>query len=163
MYPLCITFNVMSCIHSNTQHAHTCYLDNNTEYCVYCIIEKTKDAPIEQFDPIFIVPTFNHQIKPWFGHSLQEIMEFDATELSNDELDMLDPCCIKRHHKKKIIEADLSYPVLLFELEPLSYAILDGYHRMSHGYWFKKMDKMKYRIVDANILEQCIWMNHDEQ
>lgn len=132
------------CIHEEEDTLHTYAVDAYNQYCVKCIIDKTKYHKIVNVDLRDIEATFDMNSRPWGDSTIAEIMN---SEEDKEEI---------RDHKKRIVEADLSYPIILFEMEPKCYSIVDGCHRMTHAHLFGKLDQLKFRIVDINLLESCI-------
>jgi hypothetical protein len=89
--------------------------------------------------------------RPWGDFTVSEIMQ------SGREKEYL------YDHKMRILNADLSYPVLLFEWDEELYDIVDGCHRMVHATLFGKVDQIKYRLVGIGILESCVIETTDEE
>jgi hypothetical protein len=123
---------------------HTCSLDGSPTYCVKCIWVASKDLPTEII-PVSAIKT------PWYN------LDWDGETAA--------AICQRKigTHWERIKNADLSYPICVFDVSPSnsedgekSYEILDGCHRFVRA-CLQGMTEICVIKVPQHLLDQCIF------
>jgi hypothetical protein len=112
------------------------YSIGNKFYCVHCLWKKTNNL---------IPQKISHR-------QIEEIdLEYDEILYQKRRNQYLD------EEFNRIIDADLSYPILIKISAKNRYLIIDGHHRFIKATILEKMKELNCIIVSDEILEQCIY------
>lgn len=119
--------------HCCTTHTYT---NNENTYCVQCMYIYTRlllqvniTLPREAVGPTWDI-----------DHTAEELLSLPESELTPDEL----------HHKRRIIEADTSHPIIISS----NHDVIDGMHRIAKTRYILKRGTIKAVVMPDKYMKK---------